>query len=291
MQPSHWNRAKRDARRIFACAIAALAVAACTTEEEIRQAPRPEIAPINNYDQVSLFADSAWAITDDKVAGFKSLTNKSPRYWGRYLCNSTPEYDMTTDELDVFRRNAIVPILILQPGQDTLSGGTGPAGRVAQCFKARLDALKAGGYTFPPDVMIFLDVETGTELSPVYLETLVRDLQTYGVLDGHARFGIYLPGAYSADVRAVINNEIANGLPISMAWFAHYVDCGPLPYWEEANITALGTINVQTEFWQYAANCRAYGSSSANAGFDLNAEKPPTYVADKQGDHLFEPPG
>lgn len=281
MQPFHWNRAKRDARRICACAVAALAVAACTTEEEIHQAPQPTIVP-TNYSQVNLFADSAWALTDDKVAGFKSLTGKTPRYWGRYLCNSTPEYDMTTDEFDVFRRNAIVPILILQPGQDTLSGGTGPADRVAQCFKTRLDALKAGGYAFPPDVMIFLDVETGTELSAVYLETLVKDLRNDGVLDGNARFGIYLSGAYSADVRALINTEIGNGLPISMAWFAHYVDCGPLPYWEEANIAPLGTINVQTEFWQYAANCRAYGSNSANTGFDLNAEKPPAYIADKQ---------
>ena len=278
MQPLHWNRAKRHTRSLCACAIAALAVTACATEEEIPQAPRPVIASINNYDQVNLFADSAWAITDDKVAGFKSLTNKAPRYWGRYLCNSTPEYDMTADELDVLRRNAITPILILQPGQDQLSMGTGPADRTAECFKANLDALKAGGYAFPPDVMIFLDVEPGTELSGVFLERLVKDLQYYGVLDGNARFGIYLSGAYSADVRALVNTEIGNGLPISMAWFARYVDCGPLPYWEEANVASLGTINVQTEFWQYAANCRGPN----NAGFDLDAEKPPAAIADAQ---------
>ena len=274
MQPLHWNRTKRDIRRLCAGAITALAVAACATEEEIHQAPAPTIAPID-YGQVNLFADSAWALTDDDVAGFKSLTSKTPRYWGRYLCNSTPEYDMRADELDVFRRNAIAPILILQPGQDTLSGGTGPADRTAQCFKARFDALKAGDYAFPPDVMIFLDVEPGTELSADFLERLVKDLQYYGVLDGKARFGVYLSGAYSADVRALINAEIGNGLPISMAWFARYVDCGPLPYWEEANIAPLGTINVQTEFWQYAANCRSDGPNYAKAGFDLNAEKPP----------------
>lgn len=252
--------------------MAALAIAACTTDEEARQTPQPTIVP-TDYSQVSLFADSAWALSDDKVAGFKSLTSKSPRYWGRYLCNATPEYDMTADELDVFRRNDVVPILILQPGQDALSMGTGPADRAAQCFTTRFDALKAGGYPFPPDVMIFLDVEPGTELSAVFLERLVKDLQYYGVLDGRARFGIYLSGAYSANVRTLINTEIDNGLPISMVWFARYIDCGPLPYWEEANTAPLGTINVHTEFWQYAANCSAYGSS--NAGFDLNAEKPP----------------
>jgi hypothetical protein len=277
MQPLLPTRMKREIRRIFAGAATVLMLAACT-EEEIPQAPRPPIVPVDSS-QVNLFADSAWALSDDKVAGFRSLTGKSPRYWGRYLCNSTPEYDMTADELDVFRRNAVTPILILQPGQDQLSGGTGPADRTAQCFKSRLDALKAGGYDFPPDVMIFLDVEPGTELSPVFLERLTKDLQYYGVLDGNARFGIYLSGASSADVRALINTEIGNGLPISMVWFAHYVDCGPLPYWEEANAAPLGTINVQTEFWQYAANCSAYGSSSA--GFDLNAEKPPAAVAAK----------
>jgi len=279
MQPLHRNRATRDIGLICACAIAALAIAACTTEEEVPQAPQPTIVP-TDQSQVNLFADSTLALSDGEVAGFKSLTSKTPRYWGRYLCNSTPEYDMTADELDVFRRNAIEPILILQPGQDALSMGTGPADRAAQCFKARLDALKTGGYTFPPDVMIFLDVERGTELSAVFLERLVKDLQYYGVLDGNARFGIYLSGAYSADVRAVINTEIGNGLPISMAWFARYIDCGPLPYWEEANVASLGTINVQTEFWQYAANCRADGSS--DAGFDLNAEKPPAAVAARE---------
>jgi hypothetical protein len=184
------------------------------------------------------------------------------------------------DELDVFRRSGVQPILILQPGQTELSGGADKARRAAQCFKDRLAALKAaaGAYVFPNDVMIFLDVESGTKLSAGYLETLVTELQSENVLSGGARFGIYLAGAYSADVRAVINSEIQNHLPISAVWFARYLkNCGPLPYWQENNIPQLGTINVDAELWQYAESCHAYGNPYEHSGFDLNALKPPVY--------------
>lgn len=256
------------------CAVAGL-LAACSTPPP--PAPRlPEKDLRIHYDETNLFGDSAHALTDDRVSGFQALTGKMPVYWGRYLCNNNAQYDLTADELDVFRRSGIKPIVILQPGQSTLSGGIIEASEAAECLKTKLDAL-AGEFLFPTDLMIFLDVEKGTQLTPEYLETLVSELQANGVLSGDVRFGIYLSGGYSSSVRALINSEVANGVPISTVWMARYLKtCGPIPYWQENNIPELGTINVSNELWQYAEGCHA-DSGYAGASFDLDAVKPPTY--------------
>jgi len=243
-----------------------------------RAAPRlPERDLRINYEETILFGDSAHALTDDRITGFKVLTGKAPTYWGRYICNNNSDYDLSSSELDVFRRSGIKPILILQPGQSTLSGGQAEAVEAARCFKAKLDAL-ASEFLFPGDLMIFLDVEKGTHLSQAYLEALVSELQASGVLAGSTQFGLYLSGGYSSDVRALINSEVANRTPISVVWIARYLkSCGPLPYWQDNNIPELGSINVSSELWQYAEACHAYGMA-ASASFDLDAVKPPVYA-------------
>ena len=259
-----------------------LVAASCATT-----APPPQqhaTAPIErwhaNYGEMNLFADSASPVTDAKVEDFAVLTGKQPVFWGRYICNNTAAYDLTADELSVFARTNIKPILILQPGQSTLSGGADDAGRAAECFEQQLALLKdTGTYVFPSDLMIMLDVEHGTALSAGYLRALVSRFESDGLLSGGARFGIYLSGAYSQETRAVIQDEVRDGLPISMLWFARYVDtsdCGPLPYWVESDTDALGSVNVPTELWQYAVECHRYGGESDGA-FDLNAFKPPVY--------------
>ena len=272
----------RQSRSAVLCLAASLLAACATSTPTSTSVPRTVLAEQDfrtNYDEISLFGDSAHPLTDDRINGFKLLTGKLPVYWGRYICNNNSGYDMVPDELDVFRRSGVKPILILQPGQDTLSRGADDAVNAARCFKSQLDALTAfGGFAFPDDVMIFLDVEKGTQLSPAFVEGLIAELQNDGVLKGNARFGIYLSGGYSNDVRAVINSEISNHLPISMVWIARYLrNCGPLPYWQENNIPELGSINLGSELWQYAASCHSYGSY-ADAGFDLDAVKPPVYA-------------
>jgi len=255
------------------CLAAGLLAACATSTPPAGPPPLPQVDVPIDYDQISLFGDSANPLTDDRLSGFKQVTGKTPVYWGRYICNSNSLYDMVPDELDVFRRSGVKPILILQPGQYTLSMGADDALNAARCFKSQIDALSAfGSFSFPDDVMIFLDVEKGTELSPAYLEALIAEMQTDGVLAGNARFGIYLSGGYSNDVRAVINSEIANHLPISVVWMARYVGCGPPPFWQENNIPQLGTINLSSELWQYAGSC--HSDSYATPGFDLDAVRP-----------------
>lgn len=264
-------------RRFALLCLGLCLLAACSTTPSPAPAPRlPEQRFRIKDEETYLFGDSANPLTDERISGFRQLTGKLPVYWGRYLCNSNSQYDMVPDELDVFRRSGVKPILILQPGQYSLSGGADEAVNAARCFKSQLDALSAfGNFAFPDDRMIFLDVEKGTRLSATYLEALVAELQSDGVLGGNARFGIYLSGGYSSDIRALINAEIANHLPISVVWIARYLSsCGPPPYWQENNIPELGTINLSEELWQYAASC--HGSYAA--GFDLNAVKPPVYA-------------
>ncbi len=250
------------------CAAAGL-LSACAT-------PPPPPQPRVNYSETRLFGDSALALTDERISGFRHTTGKTPLYWGRYVCHNNPQYNLSPEELDLFRRSRIEPIVILQPGQSTLSGGATEATHAAQCLKANLDVL-AREFRFPSDLMIFLDVENGTQLSPEYLEALVSGLQENGVLRGEVRFGVYLSGSHSGDLRALINSAIADGAPISTVWMARYLNgCGPLAYWQENNTPELGTVNVSEELWQYAADCHADGSY-AGASFDLNAVRPPTY--------------
>ena len=266
-------------RFAFLCvALGLLSACAESTPTPTPRVPRlPERDLRINYDETNLFGDSAHALTDDRIAGFRQLTGKMPVYWGRYICNNNSGYDLASAELDVFRRSGIKPILILQPGQETLSGGAAEALEAAQCVKAKLDALSSE-FLFPGDLTIVLDVEKGTHLAPAYLEALVSELQTDGILSGNARFGIYLSGGYSSDVRALINAEVANHVPISLVWIARYLKtCGPLPYWQDNNIPELGTINVSEELWQYAEGCHADGSY-ASISFDLDAIKPPVYA-------------
>lgn len=268
--------------RAIALVVTAAGAASCGTTAP--PSPQHVTAPIErwhtNYAEMSLFADSASPVTDAKVQDFAVLTGKAPVFWGRYICNNTAAYDLTPDELSVFARTSTKPILILQPGQSTLSGGADDAERAALCFEAQLSVLKsARTYVFPSDLMIMLDVEHGTELSADYLRALVNRFESDGVLSGGARFGIYLSGAYSQETRAVVQDGVRDGLPISVMWFARYVDtsdCGPLPYWVESDTDALGSVNVPTEMWQYAVECHRYGAEGDGA-FDLNAAKPPLY--------------
>ena len=268
--------------RTGALLLAGLGLASCATE-----APPPQhaTAPIErwhtNYAEMNLFADSASPVTDMKVQDFAMLTGKQPIYWGRYICNNTPAYDLTADELSVFARANLRPILILQPGQSTLAGGSSDAESAAQCFENQLAALRSTGtYVFPSDVVIMLDVEHGTQLSADYLGALARRFESDGILSGGARFGIYLSGAYSQETRAVIEDGVRDGLPISVLWFARYIDssdCGPLPYWVESDTDALGQVSVRDEMWQYARNCHRFGGANDAAEFDLDAAKPPVY--------------
>jgi hypothetical protein len=276
----------------------AVILASCATEAPPSQ---HVTAPIErwrtNYGEMSLFADSARPVTDAKVEDFTVLTGKAPVYWGRYICNNTPAYDLTADELSVFARASLKPILILQPGQSTLSGGSSDAQTAVQCFEQQLALLKdAGTYVFPSDLMIMLDVEHGTQLSADYLSALVRQFQSDGLLAGGARFGIYLSGAYSQETRAVIEDAVRDGLPISVLWFARYIDsadCGPLPYWVESNTDALGNVSVPNEMWQYAKNCHRFGGASDAAEFDLDVAKPPVYPWNGVADRIsaVEPSG
>src|SRR5579864_3409326 len=134
-------------------------LSACATSTPTPRVPRlPERDLRINYDETSLFGDSAHALTDDRIAGFRQLTGKMPVYWGRYICNNNSGYDLASAELEVFRRSGIKPILILQPGQETLSGGAAEALEAARCVKAKLDTL-ASEFLFPGDLTIVLDVE------------------------------------------------------------------------------------------------------------------------------------
>ncbi len=231
-----------------------------------------------NYAEINLFADSASPVTDARVQDFAALTGKQPTYWGRYICHNNAAYNLTPDELSVFARTGVQPILILQPGQATLSGGEAEADTAADCVEMQLASLRSA-YSFPVDLMLVLDVENNTQLSADYLRALVNRLQGDSVLASGMRFGIYLSGAYSQRTRAVIQDEIRDGLPITVLWFARYVDtsdCGPLPYWVENDTDALGSVSVPTEMWQYAVECHRYGGEGDGA-FDLNAMKPPVY--------------
>ncbi len=99
------------------------------------------------------------------------------------------------------------------------------------------------------------------------------------MLTANTRFGIYLSGAYSVQLRDLINREIARGLPISIVWFNRYPlrsYCGPPQFWQENNISALGIANVPYEYWQYAAECRAYGGRYPASSFDINIRRPAT---------------
>src|SRR5215472_15852522 len=95
-------------RCFFSVCLAACLLAACATSTP---APRtttrsgpgnstsypstlPEQDYRTNYDEISLFGDSAHPLTDDRVAGFKLLTGKTPVYWGRYICNNNTDYNM-----------------------------------------------------------------------------------------------------------------------------------------------------------------------------------------------------
>src|SRR5215472_8234065 len=158
-----------DRRRFALLCVALSLLSACATSTPAPHVPQglPERIFRTNYDETSLFGDSAHPLTDERISGFKLLTGKAPVYWGRYICNSNSAYDMVPAELDVFRRSGVKPILILQPGQDTLSAGVDEATNAARCFKNQVDALASFStdFAFPNDLMIFLDVEKGTKLS------------------------------------------------------------------------------------------------------------------------------
>ncbi|MBL6938764.1 MAG: hypothetical protein ISS15_09490 [Alphaproteobacteria bacterium] len=262
----------------------ALLLGACTTEAPPATVITPSGPPAGvnyriNYGEAELFADSVMPVSDDQLSSFRLLTGKSPVAWGRYLCHFKPEYDLTAAELAVMQRNNVAPFLILQPGQSTLSRGAAEANAAASCLASRIADLKAMGGSLPDGLEIFLDVEKDTALSAAYLEALIPALQRYGVLTPYTRFGIYLSGAYSVQLRDLVNREIARGLPISVLWFNRYPlrnYCGPPQFWQENNIPELGVANVTVEYWQYAAECRAYGGRYPASSFDINIRRPAT---------------
>ena len=278
--------AKTETTHVRAALILSLAflLGACATTPPPIVAPSGPPPGVNyriNYGEAELFADSVMPVSDDQLSSFRLLTGKAPVAWGRYLCHFKPEYDVTAAELAVMQRNSVAPFLILQPGQSTLARGAAEASAAASCLASRIAALRAaaGPAALPAGLEIFLDVEKDTVLSQAYLEALIPALQRAGVLTANTRFGIYLSGAYSVSLRNLINQEIARGLPISILWFNRYPlrnYCGPPQFWQDNNIPALGVANVPFEYWQYAAECRAYGGRYPNSSFDINIRRPAT---------------
>jgi hypothetical protein len=241
----------------------------------------PEIH-LTNYAEVNLFGDSLNNLDDGRVAGFKLLTGKAAQAWGRYLCRKSGG-NLSATELDTFRRNAVHPILILQPGQDTMDGSAGDGQTAAKCLEDNVADLRAhGGTDILPNnnLTIFLDVEQGTALSANYLNGLVSALQNDGFLSGTSTFGMYINASDGLALQSPINAVISNHGPISSVWYAGYLknfECIPMPYWLEHNTPLLGKINVGNEMWQYAENCYAYGAAYKDSGFDISANKPPIY--------------
>jgi hypothetical protein len=195
--------------------------------------------------------------------------------------------NLSADEFAAFRRNALRPILILQPGQGDMSGGEEEGRVAAQCLEDSLANLRAaGGADLLPygGLSIFLDVERGTPVTSSYLIALTNKLQNDGVLQGASTFGVYVNARDVSSLQPVIDTVIGNHGRIDSMWIAAYLkgpSCVPTPYADENNAPPAGLMNVATEMWQYAADCRATGSPYENFGFDLSDNRPPIRRADR----------
>jgi hypothetical protein len=269
------------------CLAMAGLVGGCATTPPSSPGPkRPDNPPVNyeaysiHRNEAGLIGDSLYELVDERVAGFMVLTGRQPIAWGRYICRRSGS-NLSADEFAAFRRHALRPILILQPGQGDMSGGDEEGQAAAQCFEDSLANLRAaGGADLLPHngLSIFLDVERGTQLSSSYLGALTTKLQNDGILEGASTFGIYINARDVDRLQPVIDSVINNHGRISGMWIAAYLkgpSCVSTPYGEENNAPPAGLMNVSTEMWQYAADCHASGSPYESFGFDLSDNRWP----------------
>jgi hypothetical protein len=284
------TRSRRKSLQAFCLAMAGM-VGGCATPPSSPGPKRSDIPPIkydaytSHRDQAGLIGDSLYELVDERVAGFRFLTGKEPVAWGRYICRRSG-YNLSADEFAAFRRNALRPILILQPGQGDMSGGEEEGRVAAQCFEDSLASLRAaGGADLLPHsgLSIFLDVERGTQLTSSYLSALTTKLQNDGILQGASTFGIYINARDVSRLQPVIDSVIDHHGRISSVWIASYLNgssCVATPYSAESNFPPAGFMNVATEMWQYAADCHATGSPYENFGFDLSDNRSTIYRED-----------
>ena len=120
-------RSRRKSLQALCLAMAGL-VGGCATPPGSPGPRQADIPPVQ-YDaysihpgQAELIGDSLYELVDERVAGFRLLTGRQPIAWGRYICRRSG-YNLSADEFAAFRRHALRPILILQPGQGDMSGG------------------------------------------------------------------------------------------------------------------------------------------------------------------------
>lgn len=281
------TRSRRRSLQAICVAMAGL-VGGCATPPSSLGPTGPDINLVNrdashiHHGEVGLIGDSLYALVDERVAGFRHLTGKKPLAWGRYICRGSGS-NLSADELDAFRRHSLRPILILQPGQGDMSGGEHEGQAAARCFEESLASLRAaGGADLLPSggLSIFLDVERGTPLTSSYLTGLTTKLQNDGILEGASTFGIYINASDVSSLQPVINSVIDNHGRISSVWIAAYLkgpSCVASPYTGEINSPPSGFMNVATEMWQYAADCRAYGSPYESFAFDISDNRSPIH--------------
>ncbi len=281
---------RRNVLRAVCLALSGL-VAGCATPPSLPP-KAPDVPPVvyeaypSHRGQAGLVGDSLYGLVDERVAGFRLVTGQQPLAWGRYICRRSGS-NLSADEFSAFRRNGLRPILILQPGQGDMSGGEEEGRVAAQCLEDSVASLRAaGGADLLPynGLSIFLDVERGTPVTTSYLGALTNKLQNDGVLQGASTFGIYMNARDANSLQPVIDNVIYNHGRIDSVWIASYLkspSCVPSPYAGENSAPPAGLMNVATEMWQYAADCRATGSPYENFGFDLSDNRPPVRRADR----------
>jgi hypothetical protein len=258
-------------------------VAACASSGDLARAP--DVHPIN-YSEAELLGDSLGPFNDLRYQGFTLLTAKRPSLWGRYICRPKGG-NLSAAEFEAFRRNTVRPILILQPGQHNMNRGAGDGRAAARCFENSVNALRAanGADLLPLDnLMIFLDVERGTDISSDYLAGLMDGLQAGGFLSGASTFGIYMNANDGPVLASAINGAIRDNLPITTVWYAAYLphknlECVALPYSEGHHALSSGEIDVTAEIWQYAENCHAHGIPYKDAGFDMSSMEHPVRLS------------
>ena len=284
------SRSWRNSLQAFCLAMAGL-VGGCATQPSSPGPRQPDTPPVKyeaysiHRNQAGLIGDSLYELVDERVAGFRLLTGRQPIAWGRYICRRSG-YNLSADEFAAFRRHALRPILILQPGQGDMGGGEEEGRAAAQCFEDSLASLRtAGGADLLPysGLSIFLDVERGTPLTSSYLGALTTKLQNDGILEGASTFGLYINAKDVSRLQPVIDRVIDNHGRIGGIWIAAYLNgpsCAPTPYADENNSPPAGFMNVATEMWQYAADCHAYGSPYETFGFDLSDNRSPIHRED-----------
>lgn len=121
--------------------------------------------------------------------------------------------------------------VLLYPGRAASSLKTQAAARKAGALDARNAAASAKAEGFPPRAVIFLDIEDGGRLSPLYHAYLRA--WTDELARGHYRPGFYcsgIPVDEGGGVTIVTADDIRNHLPASDAAYWIYNDaCPPSP--------------------------------------------------------------